>query len=296
MPPSPSTNPEFFGGAWSDLKLRALREYLNAYRLVLKKQHFRVVYIDAFAGAGVRAVVDPPSEPGLFVDTSKEEDDYRHGSPLIALEVDPPFHTLIFIESELASLERLREQVQTRGHGLRDIQYHHGDANAKLLEQIGRMNWDTHRAVAFLDPFAMDLKWETIRAIATTHAIDLWLLFPAMAVNRMLPRSGVIPHTWERKLNDFFGTDSWREAFYVPEPEDLFGETSVRKLDQIFELISAYVTERLKSVFVAVAPKPLILRNSSNTPIFLLCFACGNERGAGPALRIAKHIIRTKSS
>jgi three-Cys-motif partner protein len=201
---------------------------------------------------------------------------------------------LVFIDNELASLERLREQVDAQGHGPREIHYRHGDANEEL-QNLCATNWHLRRSVAFLDPFAMQLKWETIEAIARTHAIDLWLLFPAMAVNLMLPRSGVVPAAWEGKLNDFFGTDSWRKAFYVDEPEDLFGEPGIRKLDRIYERISAYVTERLKSVFVAVAPKPLILRNSSNTPIFLLCFACGNERGAKPALRIASHIIKTKT-
>jgi len=37
---------------------------------------------------------------------------------------------------------------------------------------------------------------------------------------------------------------------------------------------------RLKAVFAAVAPEPKVLRNSTNCPLYLLCFAVGNQAGA----------------
>jgi len=49
---------------------------------------------------------------------------------------------------------------------------------------------------------------------------------------------------------------------------------------------------RLKAVFAAVAPEPKILRNSTNCPLYLLCFAVGNQAGAPIALRIANHLLR----
>lgn len=298
MLPQPSQSGEPFGGAWSDVKLRALREYLVSYRQVLKNQPFKLGYIDAFAGAGSQAVTGTPedAQSPLFagLDTTSEETAYRHGSPLIAMAIEPPFDSFIFIEKDPNSLAALRAQIDQQGHGSKDVRYKCGDANTELLK-LCRANWTRHRAVAFLDPFAMQLRWDTIEAIADTRAIDLWLLFPAMAVNRMLPRSGVIPNEWQQKLTGFFGADSWREAFYVPRDEDLFGESGIQKVARTFERISAYVTERLAIHFAGVVESPLILRNSSNSPIFLLCFACGNERGAGPAIRIANHIIRTKS-
>lgn len=93
--------PSPFGGHWSDRKLQALESYLNAYRTALKNTPFRFVYIDAFAGAGSRPIPQPDSEDyALFVDEDRtdENSSYRHGSPLIALKTDPPFHEFIFIE------------------------------------------------------------------------------------------------------------------------------------------------------------------------------------------------------
>ena len=43
--------------------------------------------------------------------------------------------------------------------------------------------------------------------------------------------------------------------------------------------------------FASVAPTRRTLRNSMNSPIFELFFAASNPVGAGPAIRIANHIL-----
>ncbi|GAI54351.1 unnamed protein product, partial [marine sediment metagenome] len=55
--------------------------------------------------------------------------------------------------------------------------------------------WQNNRAVLFLDPYGMQVNWETIKAIANTEAIDLWYLFPfGIGVNRLLQKdAGKMP-------------------------------------------------------------------------------------------------------
>jgi three-Cys-motif partner protein len=137
--------------------------------------------------------------------------------------------------------------------------------------------------------------WDTIQALANTKAIDMWLLFPAMAVNRMLPRSGIIPDEWAAKLTETFGNDAWRDVFFQTQPADLFGMETTSKTLEPFQKLSEYVTGRLGSVFSGVVDAPLLLRNSGNSPLFLLCFGSGHPTGAVIAKRIAKHIIEKKS-
>jgi hypothetical protein len=60
-----------------------------------------------------------------------------------------------------------------------------------------------------------------------------------------------------------------------------------------YESISNYFVERLKSVFAGVAENPLILRNSCNSPLYLLCFASGNPKGSKTAIKIAQHILKS---
>ncbi len=78
----------------------------------------------------------------------------------------------------------------------------------------------------FLDPYGMQVEWETIQAVANTKAIDMWLLFPLwMAVTRLLTKSGDIPSPWRACLDKLLGTTSWYDEFYrVERRKDLFGE------------------------------------------------------------------------
>ena len=269
-------------GTLTNTKLTALKDYLASYTKVLKNTPFRTMYIDAFAGAGTEEESD---------DVSK----YRHGSPLIALETVPPFDQFVFIDKDQAKLNRLQTQVGERGHATKAIRYLAGDANDKLVDLCSSIGWSSHRAVAFLDPFALQVQWDTIQAIARTRAIDMWLLFPAMAVNRMLTRTGEIDPSWEQRLDITFGASSWKDAFYGKEEPDLFGHERVVKTTKPFDVLSKLVTVLLKDEFAAVHEEPLVLKTSAGTPIFLFCFACGNTRGAGPALRIANHIIKNQS-
>lgn len=92
-----------------------------------------------------------------------------------------------------------------------------------------------------------------------------------------------------------FGDERWFETLYTgtehntlfsPEPSTIYTKSS-----DPFGLISNYFIDRLRTVFADVAPNPLIMRNSANSPIFLLCFAAGNPNGAPIAVRIAQHIL-----
>lgn len=283
-----------FGGGWSDEKLDALRSYLSAYTQALSKTSFERIYIDAFAGAGTREVAQD-SEDQLFDEILPDEDaGYRHGSPLIALGAEPPFHRFVFIERDAGSIAKLQAQVAQNFPAKIDaVSFRQGDAN-QLLQALTRESWKARRAVAFLDPFALHVKWDTIEMIAKTQAIDMWLLFPAMAVNRMLPRSGIVPPKWATKLTETFGSNEW-EGYFYEKQHDMFGEETISKQPKIFEKLSDFITMRLNTVFEGANKKPLILRNSSGAPLFLFCFASGNPKGAPIALRIANHIINKKN-
>ena len=58
------------------------------------------------------------------------------------------------------------------------------------------------------------------------------------------------------------------------------------------ETIGRYFNNRLSEIFAGVAGEPGVLRNSRNNPLYLLCFAVGNQRGKKVALRIAEHLLK----
>ena len=142
----------------------------------------------------------------------------------------------------------------------------------------------------------MQVNWETIKAIANTEAIDLWYLFPfGIGVNRLLKKNAAdMPASWEAKLDDILGTNEWKEDFYSQRQDaTLFGNEPKTVKDADFSKISKFIVKRLKSIFAGVAENPLLLRNSKNNPLYLLCFASGNPRGAKTAIKIAQDILKS---
>ena len=89
-----------------------------------------------------------------------------------------------------------------------------------------------------------------------------------------------------------FGTDDWYDAFYETyQQRDMFDELSVTKKVATFDKISKYFVARLKTAFPGVADNSLPLMSSKGNPLFLLCFAAANKRGAITAIRIAQNIL-----
>ncbi len=289
-----NTTKQNFGGNWTEQKLICVAKYLQAYTTIMNNQQFNFAYIDAFAGTGYRYItLDEDPHETLFPELNNQDVvKFRQGSARNALEVQPEFKKYILIENDVErfkELEKLKEEFPEK-----NIECVHTDANQYFLEKCDKnVSWANHRALVFLDPFGMQIEWNTIELIAKTKAIDLWLLFPIGTVNRLLKKNGEIRQSIREKLNLFFGDDSWYEIFYkLATKNSLFGEMEKwEKIGNIFSEIEQYFIERLQKSFSGVAANPLSLRNSKNVPLYLLCFAAGNPRGAQTAVKIAQEIL-----
>ena len=287
-----------FGGNWTEQKLDCVSNYLHEYTKIMNNQSFNFAYIDAFAGTGYREMeVDEDTDELLFPDlVSPEVISFRDGSARNYLELKPPFMKYIFIEKDIdrhAELERLKQEYLLKPEFSENmIECENEEANEYLKNLCGK-NWRAHRALVFLDPYGMQVEWKTIESIAQTKAIDLWLLFPIGTVNRLLKRNGEIRPSIREKLNLFFGNEQWFEVFYrLAQRIPIFDEDEQwEKTGDIFFEIEQYIMERLQETFAGVAANPLSLRNSKNVPLYLLCFAAGNPKGAPIAVRIAEHVL-----
>jgi len=89
-----------------------------------------------------------------------------------------------------------------------------------------------------------------------------------------------------------FGTAEWRTEFYrITVARDLFGEDyETVQRDAPAAKIEAFIHARLAQIFEKAA-KGLVLRNSRSSPLYLLCFAAANKKGAPTAIRIAQDIL-----
>lgn len=254
-----------------------------------KAKYFSTYYVDAFAGTGYRINSGQSPDQCLFDDSDALE--FQKGSTVIALETKPAFDHYIFVDKKADHIDELKG-LKDQYKGL-DIKIEQDDANIFLKAWCESMDWWKNRAVVFLDPYGTQVEWDTIQHIASTKAIDLWLLFPlGQAVNRMLTKNLPDP-SWCKCLDRFFGTDEWRSEFYRKDPQmKLFGDDEGLEKTANFNSIGKYFVERLETAFSKVSPNPLALCNSKNVPIFLLCFAAGNPKGASTAVKIANDILK----
>lgn len=290
---------QYFGGDWTTEKLERVKKYLQAYVRIMNKQNFRFLYIDAFAGTGYVELKDKQEDKiaSLLLDLAKAEPQrFIQGSAQVALQIEPSFHKYVLIEKSSRRCCELEKLKNSYPHLAERIVIINREANEVIREICKKINWYGTRAVMFLDPYGMQVRWDTIEAIAETKAIDLWLLFPlGVAVNRMLKNDGNINESWAEKLDIIFGTRDWYGEFYKPMVKpSLFGNISTTEKVATIQDIGNYFIRRLKTVFAGVAENPLPLYNLKKNPLFLLCFAAGNPKGAPTAIKIAQDILRKR--
>jgi len=289
-----------YGGKWTERKLTSLRKYLAAYRTIFtrnpKAKYFTTWYVDAFAGTGKRATKEQPATP-LFAEFYRDADghSYRDGSTAIALGLASPFDRYRFIEKSKKRIQALKELVETTYPAIADrCTFDLADSNVSLKQWSAQRDWKKERAVVFLDPFGMQVDWETVEVLAKTGGVDLWYLFPlGIGVARTLTRDGVIDEAWQTRLDALFGTKDWRDRFYRKEKQTTLFEEHEDQLvrDASEQAIVKFIEERLKSIFQHVA-KGSVLRNSKNNPLYLLCFCASNPKGGTVAVKIAQNILK----
>jgi three-Cys-motif partner protein len=292
-----------FGGDWTEDKLGRIKEYFERYNTALKNQPFSREYIDAFAGTGCRQPRSDEVDADYLLPELGEPEvqGFLDGSARIALKVEPGFTRFTFIEkssSKVEDLLKLKVEFPDK-----DIRIEQGDAN-QWVQSICREPWDYRRAVLFLDPFGMQVSWQTLEAVAKTKSIDTWILFPlCVSITRLLGRDKVPGESICKRLDFLFGDRSWLDALYrrpatasasltqrglFDDQPDL--SDKVQRLD--LSAIEKYFKGRLSSIFAGVADTAVQLKNSKNSPLYLLFFAAGNARGAPIAVKIAEAIMK----
>lgn len=283
-----------FGGGWTQRKLDVLKKYLQAYTRIFKRnpqaRFYSIIYVDAFAGTGT---LRRPALGGLarfLPELQENEKEFRKGSVRRALEVEPPFDKYVLIEKDAKKCKEL--EAISADFRTRSVEIINDDANGALLEWIRNLNPKRERAVVFLDPFGASVKWEVIAALGRTQAVDLWVLFPYSAINRMLVRSRMPPVSWADRLTSVFGTKEWEQFYSTTSSPSLLDSRGIESVKRSADhrVITDFFVRRLQTEFIAVS-NPLPMHNSNGSLMFLLFFAAANEHSAKTGLKIANDII-----
>ena len=293
-----------FGGSWTELKLDAISDYLSFYTAALRykprpDRPFVLWYVDAFAGSGERTST---REIGGLLEgrPSSITRVQLDGSAKRAIAIAPPFHHLRFIEENKTRFAALKKLELL--HPNRDVQCLKGDANAKLAEIFTTSPWahqvggrGLHRAVVFLDPYAMSVKWSTLELLAMTRAVDVWYLFPLHAVVRQMSHDfDAVDEHKSAKLNEIFGTTAWAQELYQePAQTSLWDEPVGRQRIVTVAQIEAYAKRRLESLFTYVSD-PLPLLTDRGAQLFSLFCASASSSDAARQLiqKGVSHVLK----
>jgi three-Cys-motif partner protein len=270
-----------FGGDWTERKLKVLQAYLSFYTTVL--DGFDTWYVDAFAGSGSRSA--NISVGGLFEERPIEEMEASFaGSATIALGCKPSFKHYRLIENNrgrFAQLTGLKSKFPNA-----DIDCIRGEANGQLRRFFSSSLWTrkggSQRALVFVDPYGLDVEWQTLETIAATEKVDLWYFFNLEAVTRQMAwNSGKVDSSKVECINRLFGTDAWRSVMYRPAAQgDLWAEpVDERNGDK--QAIGEYATKRFKELFSYVS-EPIPLNVDRRGHAFSLY--CMSNSKSGPAL------------
>jgi len=276
-----------FGGDWTEKKIEILVEYAKAYLVIMNKHpYWKLIYFDGFAGSGLIK-----KKLGEKIETI-----YGAAKRILELEKPRPFDIYYFVEKDNNTYYDLIKNTSKK-YPSRNIYSVQEDCNTKLLfmaEFLNSKKGKNHKALAYIDPYGMQLDWNSISNLKEA-SVDLWVLVPTgLGVNRLLKKDGNIRESWYKKLENFLGLSRIEidEHFYQERSTmTLFGEQSFieKETNAILKAGSLY-GKRLGEIFKYVS-KPYLLKNSQNTIMFHFYMASNNKI----AVSIANDIIKKYS-
>ena len=257
-----------------------IREYAAAYTKILKERDWcrGYGYIDAFAG------------PGEFV-AKQNRDRIISGSPINALDIEHKFSEYHFIDINQSKIDHLQELIAERPEA-KTVHLHLGDPNEVLKRTIlPNYQYESFkRALCILDPYGLDIEWETIESIGKARTMDVFLNFPLMDINRnaALKILEVSDPEEGARLTKIWGDDSWKHLAYV-EQGDLFSSSVLVKKGEGNEILKRGFRERLRQVAgFSFVPEPILMKNRKGGHLYFLFFASHQP----VAQNIAESILR----
>jgi three-Cys-motif partner protein len=268
-------------GYWSEVKLDIIREYCSAYSRILSKQpDLHHVYVDAFSGAGLHE--------------RKGSKEVLPGSPINALRIEPPFKRYFLIDLDERKVAHLRQQVRQTEHA-DTVEILKGDCNQLLLTRVlPQIRYeDFRRGLVVLDPYGLQLDWPVVEAAGMSRAIEIFLNFPIMDMNRnaLWHNPEAVSAAGIARMTSFWGDDSWLRIAYKKQ-RGLFADIPEK---QDNEAVVQAFRKRLREVagFKFVA-EPMPMRNTRGAVVYYLFFAGPNAAGARIVSDIfGKHANRT---
>lgn len=246
-------------GPWAADKYRLMGMYAEMFSTGMKNIWGTRVYLDLFAGPGYSRI----RESGQVV----------LGSPMISLSLPDPFNRYIFADENVDAIAALRQRV-ARMAPATDVQYVVGDANDRVHDIAGLIPTGGEKrgvlSFCFLDPYALNLHFETVRRLAAGRSIDFLILL-ALYVDARRNLELYIRDESDR-IDRFLGDTGWRQRWQVSARE---GTNFV-----------AFLAREYSNQMASIGYRPMGLErmvkvrtHEHNLPLYYLAFFSKHNKG-----------------
>ena len=245
-------------GSWAETKYRLVRMYNELFSTGMKKLWHKRVYIDLFAGAG-KARIRKSNKTVL-------------ASPLLALNVPDKYDRYIFCDEDQRNIEALKARVAKEYSNI-DVKFIVGDCNEKIediLALIPRPS-STNRVLSFcfVDPFSLNIEFETIKKLSQYLMDFLILLALSMDANR---NESIYVDENNLRIDKFLGITDWRPRWEM-----------ARQINQSFRKFLAleYANQMANLRYKKDSLRTMIEMRSedNNLPLYHLAFYSRDPKG-----------------
>jgi len=245
-------------GPWAEQKYQYVGMYAQLFSTGMKNKWPHRIYLDLFSGPGYSRVRD----------TNR----VVLGSPMIALSLPDQFDSYVFADENPESLDTLRTRVSRLGYSVSPT-YIPGDANEKVgrvLEVIAKTPSKSTLSFCFLDPYKLNIHFETVRRIAEGRSVDFLILLALyIDANRNV---AFYAAEGNQTIDLFLGDTNWRQGWKV----------AGRSGDTIVEFLAREYSTRMSDIGylpMSIEDMVKIRTHDRRLPLYYLAFFSKHETG-----------------
>ena len=244
--------------SWSLEKYRLVGSYCNIFTSGMKGKWNQLVYIDLFAGAGYAKIIE----------TGKT----CLSSALIAMSIPVPFTKYILCEADEMRFKALKNRVH-RDFSHLNVEYFNGDCNEIVSEIIRAIpsfrKGNTMLTFCFVDPFSLNLSFNTIASLGSKINID-FLILQALHMDA------------NRNLSKYFKEENEKIANYLVDPDwrKEYNKCCMDNSTNFVKFLADQYINKMKSIgYIPEKNMHQIRSNEKNLPLYYLAFFSKHPRG-----------------
>ena len=257
-------------GPWTEEKLKALGEYMKGFTTASYLKAPRIVYLDLFAGI-------PENE------SRTDEDRKFPGSTVRALEVEPKFTDLRFIEKDDEKARQLTSDLREKFPDDTRYKVTAGDCNKKITEVLAELTENglsKSPTLAFIDPCTFHVEWDTFKAIANfktkKYKAEMLVLFSIPGIHRF---GGLVSsnghEAFQKNITNFFGSDIWATIEARASRNSKEEGLSPSKERSLYIILFRYLLEKYLGYKITIAVPVDWIKG----PQYVLIFATDHKVG-----------------